>query len=60
MELYTVTAIGNGYDTYDEVIGYADNEADALRMKTQAQILNPWREYETRKITNINFLFKKP
>lgn len=60
VQLLTVVKCGDGYDTFDEVIGYADNEASAQQMLKQAKILNPYHEYRIEQIRSINFLFKTP
>lgn len=60
MELYTVIRSGDGYETWDEVIGYADNLDSAQQMLEQAKILNAHHRYRIEQIKIINFLFKAP
>ena len=60
VQFFAIVKCGDGYDTEDEVIGYADNEASAQQMLKQAQILNPYCEYQIGQIRVLNFLFKKP
>ena len=60
VQLFTIVKCGDGYDTFDEVIGYADNEASAQQLLKQAQILNTYYEYKIEPIRFMNFLCKKP
>jgi len=60
VQFFAIVKCGDGYDTWDEVIGYADNEGSAQQMLKQAEILNSYRQYRIDPIKVINFLFKKP
>lgn len=59
-QFYTIIRVGDPYETPDEIIGYADSEANAQRLLQQAQVLNPYGKFDIELIKNINFLFKRP
>lgn len=59
-QFYAIIRVGELYETPDEVIGYADSEANAQRLLQQAQMLNCYAKFDIEPIKHVNFLFKRP
>ena len=57
--IYEIVAHGDGYKTFDTVLGYADNEDKADELIEQAKIFNPHLRYGKKQV-KVNFLFTLP
>ena len=57
--IYEIYSVGDGYETFNTVIGYADNEDKADELIEQAKIFNPYLKYNKREV-KVNFLFTEP
>ena len=58
MELYSIVIYGDGYETFNRIIGYADNKDTANHMVKQARILHPHDDIGIEQIEHVNFLLE--